>query len=501
MERPQVLVIHREPALRRLVLESFGEDRVRVLSASSDEEGLSLLKSNRVHVLVAGLDVLRLGYEFVRQAAAIHPFLGVVLLVDAAFVQGASQRVAPAAVQYLSQPVTRDSLRSSIQRALDQQTLRKAADPAAESRALAVGRDRLESPAAVGPIIAASKAMREVLDLVGRCAPTDAAVLICGEPDTGKELIAREIHRQSPRAAGPFVRVACGALRESEVAQRLFGPCERDSDRGVPASFSLLESAKGGTLFLDDVANLPLWTQVRLLDALQQRRDPRSGDQGPAAADIRGGNQGHAILDVRVIASTTADLKTATAQRVFLPSLYYFLSVVPIHIPPLRHRVQDIRPLAELCLEAANAVRVRRQDKAPCRFAEETLPCLLQYDWPGNNLELASVVTHAVLLADGEKIGPAAITESLGKAVASPAAETLAVPLAGGLRQIERAVIAAVIERCRGNKAAAARVLGLHRRTLYRLLEVDATANEQGNPLPLLLDPGAADSAAGAFCS
>jgi DNA-binding NtrC family response regulator len=237
-----------------------------------------------------------------------------------------------------------------------------------------------------------------------------------------------------------------------------------------------LDSARGGTLFLHNVAQLPLWTQVRLLDALQQG------------------------LDLRVIASTTADLHNATAQGAFLPSLYYYLSVVPIGIPPLRHRAQDIRPLAELCLEAANAVRARWSDKGPCRFADETLPCLLQYDWPGNNLELASVVTHAVLLADGEKIGPAAITESLGKAVAAPAAETLAVPLAGGLKQIQRAVIAAVIERCRGNKAAAARLLGLHRRTLYRLLEDDAADNEQGKPLPLVLDPGAAGSASGAFC-
>jgi DNA-binding NtrC family response regulator len=125
---------------------------------------------------------------------------------------------------------------------------------------------------------------------------------------------------------------------------------------------------------------------------------------------------------------------------------------------------------------------------------------LLRYDWPGNNLELASLVTHAVLLADREEIGPAAIGPLFGKAVASPAAETLAVPLAGGLKQIERAVIAAVIERCRGNKAAAARLLGLHRRTLYRLLEDDAPAKEQANLLPLVLDPGVADSASGAFC-
>jgi DNA-binding NtrC family response regulator len=499
MERPQVLVIHREPGLRRLVAESLGESRVQVLSASNDEEGLSLLRNNRVHVLVAGLDMLSLGYEFVRQAAAIHPFLGVVLLVDAASLDNTPQHVPPTGVQYLAQPATRDSLRSSIRRALEQQTARRGADPAApsrtlvpdpaaQSRTMVAGRDRPDASSTQGPMIAASKALREVLELVRRSAPTDAAVLIQGEPDTGKELMAREIHRQSPRAGGPFVRVACGALRESEVAQRLFGPGPRELDGGG-ASCSLLEGARGGTLFLHNVAELPLWTQVRLLDALQQGRDARSP------------NQGRETFDLRVIASTTADLQSAMAKRTFLPSLYYFLSVVPIHVPPLRHRAQDVRPLAELFLDAANAVRARWQDKGPCRFAEETWACLLQHDWPGNNLELANVVAHAALLADGEKIGPAAISPSLGKASAAPASETLAVPLAGGLKQIERAVIVAVVERCRGNKAAAARVLGLHRRTLYRLLEDQAPADVQGKPLPVIMDPGIADSAAGAFCS
>ncbi len=230
MERPQVLVIHREPGLRRLVAESFGEDRVRVLSASSDEEGLSLLRSNRVHVLVAGLDVLSLGYEFVRQAAAIHPFLGVVLLVDADCLDNVPQRMPPAAVQYLRQPVTRDSLRSSIQRALEQQTRRRAADGGTgfqpvskhgqDGRATSPRTETSFQPAearssADGPMIAASKAMREVLELVRRSAPTDAAVLIHGEPDTGKELLARQIHRQSPRAGAP----SCGS-RAARCASR-----------------------------------------------------------------------------------------------------------------------------------------------------------------------------------------------------------------------------------------------------------------------------------------
>jgi DNA-binding NtrC family response regulator len=204
--------------------------------------------------------------------------------------------------------------------------------------------------AAAAPLVAASKAMREILETVARCAPTDAPVLIRGEADTGKETIAREIHRRSRRAGGALVRVACGALRETEIAERLFGHRLRSFDRGGAAALTFLEEARGGTLFLKDVAALPPWAQSRLLDAIQQ------------ATVCRDGN---AEADMRVIASTSADLRTATAEQAFLPSLYHYLSVVQLDVPSLRHRPQDVRPLAEACLAAANAMRVGETGRKP----------------------------------------------------------------------------------------------------------------------------------------
>ena len=241
-----------------------------------------------------------------------------------------------------------------------------------------------------------------------------------------------------------------------------------------------------GTLFLENVAQLPLWGQVRLLEVLQQ------GQHSPGA--------GHAGVraDVRVIGSSTVDLSVAMAQRAFLSSLYYYLKVIEIHVPPLRHRCQDIGPLAERYLATANATRASQGNRPPCHFSKEALQCLVEYAWPGNKLQLASVVAHAVLLTDGDEITPMQVRELLGEVVSPDDAETISVPLIGGLKDIERAVVAAMIQRCRGNKAEAARVLGLHRRELYRILQRKAAAKEDAVPPPAL-GPGAATAGAGLF--
>ncbi len=328
-----------------------------------------------------------------------------------------------------------------------------------------------------GRIIAASPAMRDILKVVRRTAPTDTPVLIHGEPDTGKRLIACEVHGRSRRAAGPFVHVACGALRESDVAEKLFGRGEHRVARDNQAQMPLLAEASGGTLFLEDIAQLPLWGQVSLLEVLQLGRHP---------SDARLPGLG---VDVRVIASTTVDLHTVMTQGGFLSSLYYFLKVVEIRVPPLRHRPRDIGPLAEIYLAGANATRVQYGKRRPCHFAKETLQCLAEYGWPGNTLQLASVVVHAALLTDGDEIWPMHVQKLLGEVVPQDHSETISVPLIGGLKEMERAIVKAVIKRCKGNKTEAARVLGLHRRTLYRVLHDEGPAKESTTHWPPTVGP------------
>lgn len=310
-----------------------------------------------------------------------------------------------------------------------------------------------------GHVIARSGAMREILDLVRKIAGADVPVLILGEIGVGKQAIAREIHRQSRRAAGPFVRVACEALRESDLEEKLFGQSCDSFREGEGRRASRLGSSQFGTLFLDGVAQLPLWAQGKLMDALQPSSGRRREDGGVAAAEAR------------VIASSTSDLEASMAENRFYSRLYYYVNAVRIDVPPLRHRQEGILALAEYFLAAAAAKFVPPRGRLPWRFSTEACQSLLRYDWPGNVLQLAAVVAHAAMLAEGPEIGHACVASLLGRARQRPDSEAISVPLAGGLREMELAIINETIRRCRGNKAAAARALRLHRRTLYRLLE------------------------------
>ena len=319
------------------------------------------------------------------------------------------------------------------------------------------------SPAAVesdGRVIARSAAMREILDAARQLAGTAIPVLLQGEIGVGKTTIAREIHRRSRFAAGPFVRIACGSLRESELERKLFGESGDSVGEGArkPVGLLGLEPGQRGTVFLDGIAQLPVWAQIKLLDALQESREH--------------GNDGALVPgQARVIASTTCELKNAVIQNRFDARLFHYLDFFRIDIPPLRHRQDDVRALAEHFLAAAISEVHPSPQMPPRYFSEEAWQCLLQFDWPGNVLQLATVVAHATMLAEGPEIGPACVAALLGPMRQHSGCEMISVPLANSLREMELAIVNEMIRRCRGNKAAAARSLGLHRRTLYRLLE------------------------------
>jgi DNA-binding NtrC family response regulator len=302
------------------------------------------------------------------------------------------------------------------------------------------------------PIVARSEAMRKVCELVAKIAPSMAAVLIRGEPGVGKAAVAQAIHRKSQRAGGPFLHVNCRAIREADFPEGLFCDCRQ----GRP---SLVPQAQGGTVLLSQVDHLPLWAQLQLLDLLKN-----------GCAHCRLGPR-PASMAARVIASTSCDLEAAFAEGRFSSGLYYYLRVITVDVPPLRQRPEDFDLLAQRCLEQTVARQGvdREQDWS---FTPEGRQRLRSYGWPGNLPELASVVARAVALADGPPIGKDTIDFSPPKVLAGHHG-ALPVSLAGNLRQIERTIVEEVIERSGGNKAAAARILGLHRRTLYRILKDD----------------------------
>ena len=294
--------------------------------------------------------------------------------------------------------------------------------------------------------------MRRVLDLASRVAPSEATVLITGESGTGKERLARFLHARSRRAAGPFLAVNCGALPETLLESELFGHVRGAFTGAAAGRKGLFEAASGGTLFLDEIGETTPAVQVRLLRALQERTVRPVG----ASRDV--------AVDVRVVAATNRDLDALVADGRFRADLYYRLRVVPLHVPPLRERREDILPLARTFIArtcAANRC-------GPCALTAEVLDVLQAYTWPGNVRELENAIERAVVLAEGKpQIDvadlPAEVRGLSGTAV-RPDGPVL--PLA----EVERRHILATLERFGGNRRRTAEALGIAPNTLWRRL-------------------------------
>jgi DNA-binding NtrC family response regulator len=315
--------------------------------------------------------------------------------------------------------------------------------------------------------VAHSPAMRKVLDMAAKIDLTECSVLIEGEPSVGKQSVARFIHRQSKRASGPFVRVSCGGIPKNRLYEKLFGKIGSGTSKKHGSDRSFLTCAKGGTLFFDGISELPLWAQIRLYDILLEewKNYCDNADVVPPA--------------LRVIASAGCDLEAAVSCRRFHSSLYYFLNIARISVPPLRYRPDDIRPLGERFLKFANSAKGLCLGAAPHRLSEEAWQCLSRYEWPGNIAELCGIITRAVVKARSETVDRDEIALLFREDPRPKPLNEISVPLGGELREIERYIIKEVIRQCHGNKTAAARTLKVPRRTLYRLLEENTQNKKQ----------------------
>lgn len=295
--------------------------------------------------------------------------------------------------------------------------------------------------------------MRRVLELAARAAGTDATVLISGESGTGKERVARFLHQRSRRSKGAFVGVNCGALPESLLESELFGHKKGAFTGAVADKAGLFEASSGGTLFLDEIGETPLAMQVKLLRALQEH-------------SVRPvGSTKEAPVDVRVVAATNRDLAELVGAGSFRKDLYYRLRVIPLELPPLRERREDILPLVRLFI----ARTCKQNSCGPCALSSDVLDALVAYPWPGNIRELENAIERAVVLAEGQpRIGlgdlpPEIRDPGFGIPVASEVPRTLA--------EVERQHIMATLHQLQGNRAATARALGIGENTLWRKLK------------------------------
>jgi DNA-binding NtrC family response regulator len=384
------------------------------------------------------------GVELFRQLRERQPELEAVIMTAYGTISGAVDAIQAGAFNYVEKPVDPSVLLALLEKASERVRL------GAENRRLRRQLD--EGRTVFGEMLTSSPGMREVFELIKSVAPTDANVLITGENGTGKELVANALHAHSRRADGPLVKINCAAIPADLIESELFGH-KRGAFTGAAADrVGLFEQARGGTLMLDEIGEMPAALQPKLLRVLQERSVRPVG--GQRTVD----------LDFRLVCSTNCDLQEAVRKGRFREDLYFRINTVTLDVPPLRDRREDIPLIAEACL-----ARFREQYKRPVEgFSLEAYRAIVDYAWPGNVRELEHAVERAVIVASGPEITPQDLPEVLTRPDTTP--EGARGPKFLTLAELERVTILRALERTSGNKRAAAALLGLYRPTLYSKL-------------------------------
>ncbi len=441
---PRVAVLDDEPRMAEVVAMLLRREGMDARAHTDSRALLEQLERDPVDCLVSDLRMPGPdGLEVLRRARALDPELPVILMTAHATVPTALAAMREGAFDYVQKPFENEELVAIVRRALDVTRL------ARENRFL---RAELRQRFALDAVIAESEAMRGVLELVRRAARGRATVLVTGESGTGKELVARALHYHSERVGGPFVAANCRAFAAGVLESELFGH-ERGAFTGAErARPGLFERAHGGTVFLDEIGDVDLDFQAKLLRVLQERRVRRVG--GDEEREV----------DVRVVAATNRELRAEVAAGRFREDLYFRLAVVPIVLPPLRERRDDVLPLARSFLAAANA----QLGRAVTGFSPEVERWLVAHAWPGNVRELENAIERGVVLASGERLEleDVALGASAKPAPSEPAGEGLQ----GFLEQAAAERIRKALTDAGGVKAEAARRLAIDRTTLYRLM-------------------------------
>jgi len=447
--RIRVLVVDDEQTIRKLCMtvgESLG---LTCLEAESGEVALALLEEQPVHMVLTDMIMPRMsGLEFLEQVKRLYPRIEVAVMTGHGSIETAVQAMKLGAYDYISKPFAPlEELRLFLRRMADKVRLEE------ENQYL---RERSETETAVHGIIGNSPGIQHVLRLISRLKDTRTPVLISGESGTGKELVARALHYRGAFASHPFVAVDCGSLVPTLIESELFGYEKGAFTGALRSKQGLLQSADTGTIFLDEVGELPLEMQAKILRFLQEK-------------EVRpvGSNQ-KVKVDVRIMAATNRDLEVEYKKGAFRKDLYFRLNVVTIHLPALRERCSDIPILVSWFLERL----------APGRGVEVSsaaMKALLAYEWPGNVRELENCLERAVTLGDQRRIDLADLPPSIARVETldqrEPVESAGVVTPSTDLEDIERTTIQRVFAQVKGDKALAGKMLGISRATLYRKLK------------------------------
>jgi DNA-binding NtrC family response regulator len=442
-----ILVVEDEDKLRRVIELQLKSAGYQVLQAATAEDALN--KADQAQLVLTdlrlpGMDGLTL-LETIRRQNSNTP---VVLMTAFGTVESAVTAMKSGAADFLIKPFSLEHLTTVLAKALEVRALRD------ENLQL---KEALDHKYAFDNIVGRSPNMQEIFHTVARVAPTRATVLVCGESGVGKDLIARAIHQHSPRKDRPFVKINCTALPENLMESELFG-YEKGAFTGASTSKpGKFEQADTGTVFLDEIGDVPPGIQVKLLRILQEREFERLGSNKTRR------------IDVRVLAATNVDLRAALEQGRFREDLYYRLNVLPINIPPLRDRKEDIPFLARHFVR-----KLAPELGSPAiEIGQSAMQKLISYHWPGNVRELENVVERSLVLGTGETLGPEDIRLDMGPTPARAAGPGTFLPEGLTLDEYEQSMIREALKRANGNKSQAARLLGLTRNALrYRLSQM-----------------------------
>jgi len=437
----QILVIDDDKAMRDACYQILSRQGYQVELAASARQGLTLLERSSFDAILLDLVMPdQDGLEALKKIKTLDPEVEVIIITGYGTIQSAVESIKAGAFHFLSKPFVPDDLRNLVNRALEKRRLDL------ENLYL---RQELKSKEDKNVLVYESESMARIMDMIARVAPTDSTVLITGESGTGKGLVAHKIYQLSPRSRRPFITVDCGTLVETLFESELFGHVKGSFTGADANKIGKFELAQHGTLFFDEISNIGLEVQAKLLRAVEERKISKVGS--------------HRVItvDVRLIAATNKDLARAIKDGTFREDLFYRLNVVLIQMPPLRERKSDIPLLVHHFLEKYNP----RLRKNILGVTPEALNMLVRHDWPGNVRELENTVERLVVLSTGPYLEPADL--SFAGTVLSAAAESHAV----SLKDLERDHIILTLQRCGGHKSETAEALGIDRKTLREKLK------------------------------
>ncbi len=438
-----ILIVDDDTTTLEMLSEFLKDEGYLVYTAEKGREAINIVEKDLVDLVLLDLKLGDMnGMEVFHEIKKMNPEIQVVMITAYGEIETAVKAIKAGAYDFLSKPINMDELRIIIDKVLEKRELLR------ENREL---KEIIKKQYTFEGIIGTSEKMQEVFSIVKRVAPTDSTVLIRGESGTGKELIARLVHQLNPRREKPFIKISCAAIPEGLIESELFG-YEKGAFTGADKKKEgKLELAHEGTVFLDEIGDMPLSLQVKILRVLQEKEFERLGGKETIK------------VDVRIITATNRDLEYLITQKMFREDLYFRINVISIFLPPLIERKEDIRSLTEFFFEKYCLLH----NKKIKGISKEAWDWLFKYSWPGNVRELENIIERAVVLAREEII----TSRDLPPESMFISEEDIIKDRECTLDELEKIYIKKILQKTKGNKNEAARILGVHRNTLSRKIK------------------------------